>query len=181
MNSVIIYHTNSTIPSHSVAYPDFVQTLIKKFVDYRLELCHAAMGVAGEAGELCDAIKRHAIYGKEADVKNIVEELGDLEFYMQDVRTKYNITREQTLQANADKLAERYKGLVYSDEAAIARADKILDAQSEFPCPTPNVTDEGCLRCITGEGECINKTHPIEVGNWGIPADKSIDNLENNK
>jgi NTP pyrophosphatase (non-canonical NTP hydrolase) len=106
-------------------YREFVATLIKKFEDWRLEHAHAAMGVTGEAGELSDAIKKHAIYGKEPDIKNIIEELGDLEFFMQDIRTKYGISRSITLQANADKLCERYVGLVYTDEAAIARADKV--------------------------------------------------------
>lgn len=116
-----------TVDGCGVFYDSFVSTLIKKFDDPRLELCHAAMGVTGEAGELCDAIKRHVVYGKDADIKNIVEELGDLEFYMQDVRNKYGIARDTTLQANADKLGERYKGLMYTDEAAIARADKVED------------------------------------------------------
>ncbi len=105
-------------------YKDFVRALIKKFDDPRLELCHSAMGAFGEVGELCDAIKRHVIYGKPADRVNIVEELGDLEFYLEDIRTKYSITRQETLQDNADKLAIRYKGLSYSDQAAINRADK---------------------------------------------------------
>lgn len=108
-----------------IPYAEFVEKLIKKFPDRRLELCHAAMGVTGEAGELCDAIKKHAVYGKEADCKNILEELGDLEFYMEVVRAQYSIHRDETLQANAMKLAERYRDLEYSDEAAIARADKV--------------------------------------------------------
>lgn len=111
--------------STSINYGDFVQTLIKSFDDWRIEHLHAAIGVAGEAGELCDAIKRHAVYGKAPDVDNIIEELGDLEFFMEDVRRRYNIDRQRVLQANVAKLEDRYKGLVYSDEAAIARADKI--------------------------------------------------------
>lgn len=120
MNDAKMFLSNNA----TIMYSDFVASLIKKFPDYRLELCHAAMGVSGEAGELSDAIKRNAIYGKPADVDNIVEELGDLEFYMQDIRAKYGITRQQTLQANISKLEKRYIDLSYSDEAAIARADK---------------------------------------------------------
>jgi NTP pyrophosphatase (non-canonical NTP hydrolase) len=119
-----------TVHEEAILYTEFVNTLIKKFDDPRLELCHSAMGVTGEAGKLSDAIKKHAIYGKEPDIKNIIEELGDLEFFMQDIRTKYGISRSITLQANADKLCDRYKGLVYSDEAAIARADKSHDDQA---------------------------------------------------
>lgn len=119
-----VWITGITGDSYIIDYPEFVAKLIKKFDDHRLEKCHSAMGVCGEAGELCDAVKRHVIYGKDADLKNIIEELGDLEFYMEDVRMKYNITRQETLQANAEKLEIRYRDLTYSDEAAIARADK---------------------------------------------------------
>lgn len=89
---------------------------------------HMAVGVAGEAGELLDAIKKAAIYCKAADVENIIEELGDLEFYMEGIRQGFGITREQTLEANIYKLATgpkaRYKGGKYSNQAAQERADK---------------------------------------------------------
>jgi len=87
------------------------------------DLIHGAMGVSGEAGELLDAIKKHTIYNKPLDIENIIEELGDLEFYMQMIRRNLGITREQTLQHNIAKLRKRY-GEKYSDRAAQERADK---------------------------------------------------------
>jgi uncharacterized protein YabN with tetrapyrrole methylase and pyrophosphatase domain len=53
----------------------------------------------------------------------MVEELGDLEFYMERIRQIVGITREETLKANIEKLSVRY-GKTYSNEAAQARADK---------------------------------------------------------
>lgn len=85
---------------------------------------HMGIGVAGEAGELLDAIKRWTIYGKDLDRENVVEELGDLEFFMAGIRQNLGITREETLAANMDKLGVRYRGHQYSDEQAIARRDK---------------------------------------------------------
>lgn len=123
----------------TISYKEFVEKLIKKFPDRRLELCHAAMGVTGEAGELCDAIKKHAVYGKQVDMANIIEELGDLEFYMEAVRAQYDITRDETLQANALKLSTRYRDLEYSDEAAIARADKVVPVPAPVTIPTESV------------------------------------------
>jgi hypothetical protein len=35
-----------------------------------------------------------------------------------------NITKQEVIQFNAEKLEKRYAGLYYSDEAAQARADK---------------------------------------------------------
>jgi NTP pyrophosphatase (non-canonical NTP hydrolase) len=91
----------------------------------KLEKWHMATGVVGEAGELIDAVKKEVIYNKAPDQENIIEELGDLEFYMEGIRQAYGISRSETLQANWDKLAERYAGHQYSDKAAQDRADKV--------------------------------------------------------
>ena len=87
-------------------------------------LVHMAVGISGEAGELLDAIKKKAIYRKELDRENVIEELGDLEFYMEGLRQGLGITREECLDANIAKLGKRYEGLRYSDKAAHERADK---------------------------------------------------------
>jgi NTP pyrophosphatase (non-canonical NTP hydrolase) len=88
------------------------------------DLLHVTVGVAGEAGELLDAVKKSVIYRKPIDLENVIEELGDLEFYMERIRQILNITREQTIEANIAKLSVRYAGLKYSDAAAQERADK---------------------------------------------------------
>lgn len=87
-------------------------------------LMHMAIGISGEAGELLDAIKKKVIYRKELDLENVIEELGDLEFYMEGLRQGLGITREQCLAANINKLGTRYKNFEYSNEKAQTRADK---------------------------------------------------------
>lgn len=109
----------------TVRYDQFVRNLFKPMTETLMAL-HAALGVAGEAGELADAIKKEYIYGKPRDRANIVEELGDLRFYLQSVQNHYLISEQEILQANANKLSKRYAELKYSDAAAIARADKNL-------------------------------------------------------
>ncbi len=96
-------------------------------------LLHMAVGVAGEAGELLDAMKKATIYRQPLDLENIIEELGDLEFYMEGIRQSLQITRERTLLANMGKLSVRYAN-GYSDGAAQARADKGVQA-SAHPAP----------------------------------------------
>lgn len=94
----------------------------------KVDLMHAAVGISGEAGELLDAVKKAVIYNKPLDVQNIIEELGDMEFYMEQLRNNLLIltTREVTLKANYEKLNKRYKN-GYSDSAAQQRADKNSD------------------------------------------------------
>jgi NTP pyrophosphatase (non-canonical NTP hydrolase) len=113
-------------------YEKMVADLAKPGVDIVRQTCpqkahlnHMAIGVSGEAGELLDAIKRHTIYDKPLDRENVVEELGDLEFYLEGLRASIGITREETLEHNKLKLlGKRYASGKYSDEQAIARADK---------------------------------------------------------
>ncbi len=106
-----------------IRYDAFVALLFKQ-QEATVMVLHAALGVCSEAGELGDAIKKHAIYGKPLDRANLVEELGDLRFFMEAVCNMFDISDQEVLQGNANKLATRYKGLAYSDVAAIGRADK---------------------------------------------------------
>lgn len=85
---------------------------------------HMAVGIVGEAGELIDAVKKAVIYRKPLDRENVVEELGDIEFYLEGLRQAYGITREETIAGNIAKLGKRYEGMKYSDQAAQDRADK---------------------------------------------------------
>ncbi len=117
----------------SPTYHEFVKALVKppetikkSLTDHKVDLLHAVLGIAGEAGELVDAIKKHVIYNKPLDVPNVVEELGDLEFYMEQMRSALGLNRDAILSANRDKLALRYKDTVYSDRAAQERADKAI-------------------------------------------------------
>lgn len=43
---------------------------------------HFILGYIGELGELFDAIKKHKIYGQDLDKENVLEELGDLLYYV---------------------------------------------------------------------------------------------------
>lgn len=106
-----------------IPYDEFVNTLLKKQTPELMKL-HCALGCAGEAGELADAIKREVIYEKGQDRENITEECGDLLFYLQATMLQYALTWDEVIQHNYEKLSKRYKGLIYTDKAAHDRADK---------------------------------------------------------
>lgn len=115
---------------NNVSYQSFVASILKKDEDIYnslqpgdCSLMHVAFGVAGESGELVDAVKKYVFYRKPIDLKNVKEELGDLEFYLQAVRDHFGFTREEILRGNVDKLSTRYS-TGYSDKAAQDRADK---------------------------------------------------------
>lgn len=97
-------------------YMDLVARLMKPLGD-KMDLAHAALGVASESGEVADAIKATIVYGRELDQINLVEELGDNHFFASTILLKLGLTWEDIERANMAKLNARYqKG--YSDAAA---------------------------------------------------------------
>jgi NTP pyrophosphatase (non-canonical NTP hydrolase) len=118
-----------------IKHSDLVSTLVKPGKDivstitpedaHLLHLLKMVLGISGVAGEILDAVRKAVIYIKPIDRQNVIEELGDLEFYMEGLRQGLGITREETIVHNTNKLSKLYKSGNYSNEQAIARADKI--------------------------------------------------------
>lgn len=79
-----------------------------RLTDDKIRLLHAAMGLATEAGEFVDALKKHIFYGKELDVINLKEELGDSEWYTGVAIDVLNTTLNDVLTVNIAKLRKRY-------------------------------------------------------------------------
>lgn len=105
------------------AWREYTLPLMKRMPTFRDNLMHAGAGVAGEAGELVDAIKKHWAYNKPLDTTNIMEEAGDLLFYLFALLDMCDLSLEEVIDANTVKLRRRYPA-GYSDKAAQARADK---------------------------------------------------------
>lgn len=123
---VVIPITNEQgqiIENRPIRYDMFVLKLFKQIEDYKM-LSHAGRGICTEAGEINDCIKKCLDYDQDLNIENLVEELGDMRFYMQAIQNMYGITEKVILQANATKLSIRYKNLTYSDEEAKLRRDK---------------------------------------------------------
>ena len=100
--------------------------ILNSLTPEKCDMLHMAVGTSTEANELLDAFKKHVIYGKELDVVNVREELGDLLFYMQGIANILDIDMLDILKENIDKLEVRYPD-GYTDKNAIARLDKVND------------------------------------------------------
>lgn len=72
------------------------------------EILHGAIGAATESGELLEQVKKHIIYGKDLDFTNLIEEVGDVIWYLQRICEGGDFTIEQAMEANIAKLAKRY-------------------------------------------------------------------------
>lgn len=71
-------------------------------------LSNVGLGIAGEAGEVADMIKKHLHQGHPFDRDKFIEELGDIAWYLALGCTVAEVTMETVLQANIDKLYKRY-------------------------------------------------------------------------
>lgn len=95
--------------------------MIARFSDPRfIRLLHAAMGMVTEAGEFIDQLKKHGFYGKPLDEVNLMEELGDQDWYMNLACDILGATMEMIEVANIKKLAARY-GEKFSKDGALIR------------------------------------------------------------
>jgi NTP pyrophosphatase (non-canonical NTP hydrolase) len=85
-----------------------------------IRLLHAAMGMATEAGEMLDALKKHIFYGKPLDEVNLLEEVGDSFWYSAVALDVLGSTFDEAQKINIAKLRKRY-GAVFTSERAINR------------------------------------------------------------
>lgn len=121
-------------------------TILPSLTPEKLALLHAVVGIAGEAGELLDAVKKHIYYQQPLNVENVLEEMGDIEFYQEMARQAIGVTRNEIIGGNIDKLLTgenaRYKEGEFSNEAASARRDKQLTGETFSPNPDGSISSE---------------------------------------
>ena len=69
---------------------------------------NVALGLAGESGEVADAVKKYLHQGHPLDREAVLQELGDVAWYVALGATTMGVDLESILQANVDKLLNRY-------------------------------------------------------------------------
>lgn len=109
--------------------PEFVQAPMDGAWDGDGEkmsrLLHGMIGVCTEIGELQDMVKKHLIYGKAFDQVNVLEECGDVLWYVALALDACGCTLSECMERNIAKLKARYpQG--FTEEAALTRD---LDAE----------------------------------------------------
>ncbi len=71
-------------------------------------LLDAALGLGGEAGECLDIVKKALFQGHELDREHLIEELGDVAWYLAFFCDVLHLTLEEVMKHNIDKLKARY-------------------------------------------------------------------------
>ena len=71
-------------------------------------LCNWAMGLAGEAGEVVDELKKVLFHDKPRDLEQLKKELGDVLWYVAACCMSLGISLEDVAKANIQKLRHRH-------------------------------------------------------------------------
>ena len=76
-------------------------------------LLTAAVGISAEGGEFMEIVKKMVFQGKPWDDhnrKHLVIELGDVMWYVMQACAALNVTLDEVIEGNVDKLKKRYPG-----------------------------------------------------------------------
>ena len=77
-------------------------------LDARDVLINGVMGLCGESGEAIDLVKKHLAQGHPLDRDALVDELGDVAWYVAETAHALGVDLETVLRRNVEKLARRY-------------------------------------------------------------------------
>lgn len=78
------------------------------------EICNAGFGLAGEAGEVADQLKKYMFHSEKPwsfHREKLVSELGDVYFYLLKLQDLTGISTEECIAGNAAKLRSRHPEL----------------------------------------------------------------------
>lgn len=73
-----------------------------------IELTNYALGIAGEAGEIADAVKKVVFHGHDLQVEEILKECGDELWYIANASRVLKAKLSKIAAMNIDKLKARY-------------------------------------------------------------------------
>lgn len=88
---------------------DSLRTADRSNMD-RLKL-ECALGLCGEAGEVAEQVKKHFFHGHELDKRHMIEELGDVAWYLAVLCDAIGSDLDTVMEENLKKLEQRYPEL----------------------------------------------------------------------
>lgn len=107
------------VSDFDVYQQDAVSRMARDLPD-QIELATLALGVAGEAGEVADHIKKVIGHGHPIDREKLMLEIGDVLWYVAVLSNKLGFSLSTIAEANTEKLRARY-GDRFSTEASMNR------------------------------------------------------------
>jgi len=71
-------------------------------------LINGVMGLCGESGEAIDIVKKHLAQGHALDREQLINELGDVAWYLAETAYALDVSLEEVFERNIQKLKRRY-------------------------------------------------------------------------
>jgi NTP pyrophosphatase (non-canonical NTP hydrolase) len=94
-----------------------------RFVD-AMPYANYGMGMAGEAGEASDLLKKIVFHGHAMDKEKVIKEIGDVLWYIAATATKLGVSLEEVAIRNIEKLRARYPEGFSTDRSV----NRVLDS-----------------------------------------------------
>ena len=96
---------------------------LRQLSDHEIMVAWCALGLAGEAGEFADLIKKMIFHGHEVKLEKLILELGDVQWYISALASKLGVPLDMVMRRNLAKLDRRYPD-GFNQEASKARIDQ---------------------------------------------------------
>ena len=89
-------------------YQKLAMTTLNPELSPRDVLINSVMGLCGESGEAIDLVKKHLHQGHPLDRERLIKELGDIAWYLAEAATALDVSLEEIMERNIEKLKKRY-------------------------------------------------------------------------
>ena len=89
-------------------YQKLAMTTLNPDLSKKDVLINGVMGLCGESGEAIDIVKKWLAQGHALDKVKLAKELGDICWYVAETATALDLSLEDIMAANIEKLRKRY-------------------------------------------------------------------------
>jgi NTP pyrophosphatase (non-canonical NTP hydrolase) len=89
-------------------YQKYALVTANKDLDERGRIANGALGLAGEAGEAADLVKKHLFHDHPLDKDKLRSELGDVLWYVATLADAVGLELDDIASQNVEKLRARY-------------------------------------------------------------------------
>ena len=103
-------------------YPLLVEKTRRSDLSVDEQMINASLGLAGEVGEVVDIIKKYMYQGHELEIEELLDELGDVMYYLCWLCMLFQIDFSEICFNNMNKLTKRYPN-GFEEERSINRAE----------------------------------------------------------
>lgn len=89
-------------------YQQLAMRTLNKNIPEEEIIINASLGLCGEAGEVADLIKKNRYQGHPLNSEDLINELGDVAWYLAEAATALGIDLEEIFVKNIEKLKKRF-------------------------------------------------------------------------